>query len=131
MKKVTLDSNIFLRLLVKDNQKLLKKSEKIFGDIYDEKIIGFVSILVVNEILWVLKTYYKLKREECVPGVKQLVSLKNVKLIEVKKDVVLNVLDLYEKTNFDFTDIYLSKITQQKDLVSFDKDFEKLYKILS
>jgi predicted nucleic acid-binding protein len=61
MKKTTyLDSNVFIRLIIGDVATHAKKSEQIFQQIERGESTGQVSILVINEIVWILEHFYSL-----------------------------------------------------------------------
>lgn len=126
MKKVFIDTNVFARYLVKDNPQQLLQAKKLIEDIEQNKISGLISLLVVNETLWILENYYDLKRNNFIPAFMQLLALKNVKIIEAKKEIVLNVLAKMQLRKIDFTDLYLAEIAKSHQIASFDKDFEKL-----
>ena len=128
MKKVFIDSNIIIRLIVKDELNQLRKAQQLIKQIEDDKLQGVLSILVVNEIIWILEHYYDLQREKYIPFLLKLMSLKNIKIFEAKKDVIIDTLRRMRKQKFDFTDIYLAHVTTQEKIFSFDKDFKKLFK---
>lgn len=92
------------------------------------KCMGYISILVVDELIWVMEQYYGFKRSEYIPKLNQIFALNNVKIIETKKDIILSIFQKMEKTNIDFTDYYLATLTAQTPILSFDKDFEKINK---
>ena len=127
-KELVLDTNIFIRFLIKDNQAQFIKAKKIFEDIEKKKVKGKVSILVLNEIIWVLEGFYELKRAVFIPRLLNLLALKNIKTVEIKKSVAIKILQRMEKERFDFTDFYLSAISPKENILSFDKDFTRITK---
>jgi len=126
MKNVILDTNVFIRFLIRDIENQFLKSKQIFDKVEKEGLIAEVSILVVNEIVWVLENFYELKREIYIPQLVKILDLRNIRIIEAKKSLVLQVLESSQKQNFDFTDIYLAHIKGPKEIFSFDKDFRKI-----
>lgn len=126
MKKSFIDSNIIIRLIVKDPQYQFLKAKEIIKEIEEEKLQGVLSILVVNEIIWILEHYYDLEREEFIPILLKLFALKNIKTHEVKKDTIINILQKMQNKKIDFTDIYLKEVGKEIQILSFDKDFEKI-----
>lgn len=126
MKKSFIDSNIIIRLIVKDPAAQHLKAKEIIKEIEEEKLQGVLSILVVNEIIWILEHYYDLKREEYIPTLIKLFALKNIKIQETKKDTLINVIQKMQKKKIDFTDLYLAEVAGSKKIISFDKDIEKL-----
>lgn len=126
MRKFILDTNIVIRYLINDNPIQYQKAKNIFMDIEDEKCVGCISILVVDEIIWVMEQYYGFKRSEYIPKLRHIFALNNVKIIETKKDTILRIFQRMEKTHIDFTDYYLETLATQTPILSFDKDFEKM-----
>lgn len=128
MKTVLIDTNVILRLLIGDIPEQLTKAKQIFKAVEEKSAVGLVSLLVVNELIWILETFYEKPKKEYLPLLKKLFSLKNLKIIEIKKRNLLMIFQQMEKTNLDFTDIYLWWLTCDRKikLSSFDK---KLFKI--
>jgi len=126
MRKVIIDANVIVRYFVKDNPQQLLQAQKIIKDIEQNKVCGLISLLVIHEIVWILENYYDLKRNEFIPRFMQILALKNIKIIEVKKEIIQNVLAKMTFRRIDFTDIYLSEIAKSRKIISFDRDFEKL-----
>lgn len=125
--KLILDSNVFIRLVTQDIQDQFEKAKEIFDQIEEGKISAAVSILVINEVLWILENYYKMGRANFIPPLLNLLSLKNLHILEAKKNLIISCLKIMQNRKFDFTDIYLSQITDKRSLVSFDEDFKKLF----
>lgn len=128
MKTVTLDSNVILRFAVGDVPDQYAQASKLIAQVENEKLKARISLLVLSEVAWILEHFYKLSRADFVPKLRDLFSLKGIVFVEVKKEVIMQVLEVMEETNFDLTDIYLSLITDNKEMVSFDEDLERLYK---
>ena len=122
-----LDSNIFIRLIAADVPEQSEKSRLVLGDIEKGKTSGKVSVLVVNEVIWILENFYNLKREVYLAQLLKLFAIKDLMIIEAKKQLVIRVLKKMLTNSFDFTDNYLSEIATSKTIFSFDKDFEKLF----
>lgn len=125
MKNFILDTNIFARLIVKDVFSQLETSQQLFREIENDKIKAWVSILVIDELIWVLENYYHIERNLYLPQILSLLALKNISIIESKKAVIIEILTKMETTNMDFTDLYLMETAGSKKIVSFDKDLQK------
>lgn len=128
-KAVLIDTNIILRLLIGDVLPQLEKSRKIFQKIEEKKASGSVSILVINELIWILEHFYEKKRQDFIPQILKLISLKNIKILEIKKKELILILRKFEKTSFDFTDLYLFYFAEKlnSQLISFDKKLLKTF----
>lgn len=126
MDQKIIDTNIFLRHLLQDIPDQSKIATSIISDIEDGKMKGVVSILVVNELIWILEKYYKLKRSVYIPKLIKLLHLDHLKIMEVKKELIERILEKMRSKKFDFTDIYLKEAGRENQILSFDKDFEKI-----
>jgi len=127
MKTLVLDSNVFIRYLTGDVKAHYEEARGLFEEIESGEIVGQVSVLVINEVIWILQNFYKFKRSVFVPQLLKIFGLKNLRIIEVKKSLVVKILKKFEETNFDFTDLYLAEITTRSTLFSFDRDFKKIF----
>lgn len=124
-----IDTNIFVRYFTQDIPSLYKKARALFEKVEAGKQEVFISILVINELMWILKKFYDLPRDSYLPQLQQVLSLENVIIIEVDKRIILDVLTTaLEKPKIDFTDLYLYEIAKGREIFSFDKDFKKLKK---
>lgn len=128
MESIIIDTNIIVRFFVKDSENQFKQAKEFIEKIEKGKIKGLISILVINEIIWILENYYNLKRDKYLPELLKLLALKNIKIIEVKKSVLVKTLEQMQEFKIDFTDIYLFNISNTRKIFTFDKDFEKFSK---
>ena len=128
MKQLVLDTNIFLRLLIEDVPYQFQESKAVFTEIEEGKIKGLVSILVINELVWVLEKFYKQERRLYLPHLLSLVTLRHIRIFDTRKSLVIKVLERMQIQKFDFTDIYLATQFPRTEIFSFDKDFDKLYR---
>lgn len=124
MKSVILDTNVFVRFFAKDIPPQFNQSQQIIKDIEDGQLKGLISILVINELVWILERFYKIERFDFIPKILNLLAYKNINIIEIKKAVIVEVLRKMETTSIDFTDLYLMETAGDKKIVSFDKDLQ-------
>lgn len=125
MKKASIDTNIVIRFLIKDAAKQFEEAKSFFENIEKGKIKVIMSILVINETIWILENYYELERTIYIPQLLQLLALKNIVIKEIKKKVVIEVLEEMMKFTLDFTDLYLAKTKEEGEIMFFDKDRKK------
>ncbi|MBL7078175.1 PIN domain-containing protein [Candidatus Shapirobacteria bacterium] len=120
---ILIDTNLILRLLIGDIPIQLKKSQQLFKKIENKKITGLISILVINELIWILEKFYHQKKSEYIPLILRLISLKNTKILEIKKQELIQILRKMKDANLDFTDLYLLFSSQKlkNKIASFDK----------
>lgn len=126
MNEILLDSNIFLRHFLQDIPSQSQKATAIIAEIEKGEKVGYLSILVVNEVIWILKRFYQVERKDYISQLLKILHINNIKVVEVKKEILLKMFEKMKKREIDFTDIYLSEIAGSRKIISFDKDFEKL-----
>lgn len=127
MSQIFLDTNIFARYLVGDIAPQKLEAKEIFDSIYQGKNTGVVSILVIDELIWVLENYYNYERKDYLPKVIKLFSFKEIRVLEIKKEIIMDIFESMLESKVDFTDYYLMKVSKGRKIVSFDKDFGKLF----
>lgn len=123
-----LDSNVFLRLIVKDDFKKVKECEVLFKKIKEGKIKAFTSNLVLSEIVWVGNSFYRIQKEDLIIAIKGILGFKNLRVID---DINPNLaIEIYEKFPVKFIDALIAsnpKIFKKEVIVvSYDKDFDKI-----
>ena len=126
VKQIILDTNVLARYLLQDVEAQYKKAREIIGLIENKKAIGLVSILVIDELIWVLENFYELKRSEYIPQIMKILSIKDIKIIEIDKNTIMKIFVKMLKKNIDFTDFYLAEIKGKNEIFTFDKDLTKL-----
>lgn len=126
--KCFLDSNVFLRPIIKDNSRKVEECEFLFGEIKQDAIKGFTSNLVLAEIAWVCKSFYKLDKGIIAEALKRILSSTNIKIINNFNTYL--AIEIYKKHNVKFIDALIASNPQIQNkemiVVSYDKDFDKL-----
>ncbi|PIS22165.1 hypothetical protein COT50_03490 [candidate division WWE3 bacterium CG08_land_8_20_14_0_20_41_10] len=107
MNEVVIDSNIILRFIIRDDPEKYAKSEKFFKQIVKKEKTALISILVIQEVVWILEKYYKMKRAEIVDNILYIILLENVDIYDSHKDVVYELLQRFANLPLDLVDIYL------------------------
>ncbi len=123
-----IDTNIFLRVLNKEDEKSFNECFKLLKLIKESKIKIFTSDLVLAEIAFTLISFYKFKKIDVIESLKSVVNLTGLKIIN-KADMKI-ALEFYEKYNIKFIDAVIasnSLILQKKmKIISYDNDFDKI-----
>ena len=121
-----LDSNVIIRLLHRSVPSQTKLAEEFFKKIEAGQKTGEISILVIDETIYVLSAYYKIQRSDFIPDLIKILSIKGVSVIEAKKEVIMEILNKMVGNNIDFTDYYLVSLRPKSDILSFDNDLKKI-----
>ncbi len=126
-----LDTNVLLRLILKDEQSQLAKIQDLLEQSESQKVKLFCSGISIFEIVFVLmgKTYNLDK----IQTVKVISTLLKLKVIEFEDLGIFEMaLKIFSKQNISFPDTYLiakSRI-QKLEFFSFDNMANKAYKNL-
>ena len=123
-----IDTNIFLRTLLKDEEKTFKDCLKFLIEIKKGKIRAFTSNLVLAEITWTLLKFYKFPKEKIIKGLSSILKLKNLRIVDDFDSFL--ALEIYERFPIKFIDALIAsnpKIFKKEiTIVSYDKDFDKI-----
>lgn len=127
MRICLLDTNYILRFLLGDIPSQARRAKRTFSQIEERKQTGYVSVLVVNELTWILENFYEKKRKDYLPQLISLISLKGIRVLEIKKEELIFILKMALEKNLDFTDLYLKYFARASKVkvASFDKKLLK------
>ncbi|WP_437497528.1 PIN domain-containing protein [Sorangium sp. So ce1099] len=122
---VAFDTNVVVRLLLRDNAAQAKKAEQAFlrharGDGV------FLPLVVLVETVWVLAYTYELDRKAIHEHLLSLVRTRGVVVDEA--DLVQEALDAYAKGSADFADYVILATTRREGcraLLTFDRRLGK------
>lgn len=126
---IFVDTNYFLRFLIKDNDKHYKEAEKIFINASEGKVELISSTVVFFEINWVLNSYYGRKTNDLVGFLWDFLNLNFIILEE--RQLLAESVELFTKTNLSLIDCYhivYAKSKGVKSIKTFDKKLEKEFK---
>lgn len=122
MKRYFVDSNIFLRTIVKEDEAIFEDCRLFLQSIKDNKIKAVTCGLVLAEVLWVLSSYYHVKNPGLVEALNSILNLRGLKIID--KIDFLTAEKIYKKYNVKFIDAVIASLNLK--VVSYDKDFDKI-----
>lgn len=127
MKKVFIDTNVFLRYLTKDDPSKYEKCREMFSKAMEGEITLFTSAMVIAELIWTLLSYYKVPKPDVVEKVSIIVSTGSLHILE--KDLIADSLVLYARKNIDYIDAYNSVLMRRQglsEIYSYDEDFDRI-----
>ena len=123
-----IDSNIFLRTLIKEDEKSFKECYQFLNLVQENKIKAFTSSLILAEINWVLESFYKFKKSEIIKALKSILNLKGLKIVNKTKPIL--AVEIFQNFNVKFIDALIASNLQifkkQAIVISYDKDFDKM-----
>ncbi|MCM8788055.1 MAG: PIN domain-containing protein [Candidatus Omnitrophica bacterium] len=126
MKKYLLDTNVILRFLLQDNNKYYQIALNYFKKAQQKQIVLEIIPEVLFELDYVLRGVYHLSKNKVVDILSNL--LKTPYLMIENRELMLTVVEKYQRINIDLFDLYLFYIAKYKksEVLSFDEDFQKL-----
>ncbi len=103
---IGLDTNVLVRYVMQDDAKQSPKATRLIESLtVDEP--GFISIVSVVELGWVLSSCYGLSREQLAQAVEALLRTKEV--VIDRADHVLKALRVFKATSADFADCLIAR----------------------
>ncbi|TXH03967.1 MAG: type II toxin-antitoxin system VapC family toxin [Candidatus Moraniibacteriota bacterium] len=126
MKSYILDSNIILRYIVQENTPANIKARQYFEQANNDQLTLVIDNIVVAEVVWVLKSFYKAPKEDIYNSLKIILTHKNI--IMTNKKLILETLEYYYTHNLSYIDCYLHCLAKAKNLslATFDKKLSKI-----
>ncbi|MBI2431018.1 MAG: PIN domain-containing protein [Candidatus Levybacteria bacterium] len=128
MKVYYVDTNVFLRFLLRDIPTQYTIAEKLFKKAKSGKVKLVLPQIIIFEIYFILNTFYHLSKPEIIEKIQSLLA---VKYFHVQnKEIFKKAIKLFEKSNNSLADCFLlAKADYAKaELFSFDKKLIALHK---
>lgn len=126
------DTNYFLRFLLKDNEAQFKEAEHLFLDGAAGKIRLISSTVVFFEIYWVLSSYYRKNKTALAATLKKVLELDFINFEE--KAILEDSLAFYLRFNLDLEDSYnlaAARKRKARSLKTFDRKLLKTFAEIS
>ncbi|MDQ7082681.1 MAG: PIN domain-containing protein [Aquificota bacterium] len=108
---VMIDANVILRYLLRDDEKLYKKAESLFDEVFSGRRRALIIQPVIAEVVYVLQKLYKVRREEIAQVLAEFLKMKGVKVQD--RDIVLESLEIFRDKNLDFVDCLLCAYSRE------------------
>ncbi len=123
-----LDSNIFLRLMVKDDRKKVNDCEALIKAVEQGRLSALTSPIVLAEIVWVGQSFYKMPKEQIIEALRGICGIKRLEIKDYS--VFILALELFHTHRVKFIDALIASqpaVSRQEMIVmSYDHDFDKL-----
>ena len=121
-----LDTNVIVRFLTGDTDEKFRGVYDFFQDIEQGKISVELTLIVLFQTIFVLKSYYRVPKGKIVKAMKGLLKLKGLKIIQ--KKTVVSMMDIWDSNNIEIVDAYLVACLEKDSrriLYSYDTDCDK------
>ena len=124
---IGLDTNVIVRYLAQDDEKQSRIATQLIEKKLSVEEPGFVSLIVLCEVCWVLKRSYKIDKASLVKIVDALLTTQQLHIEDV--EVAWKALRAYEESRADFSDavIVLNNLKYGcAETVTFDSKASKV-----
>jgi predicted nucleic-acid-binding protein len=124
--KSFVDTNILIRLIVKDNDLKRKACEKLLERSKQKEVILYILPIAILEVVWVLEKYYKLEKKVIREVVEAILNTPEFKC--EMEEVFKKAIETYEEKNVKFADAVMGYWGLEKGLSTVFTYDEKDYK---
>ncbi|NBC18064.1 MAG: PIN domain-containing protein [Bacteroidetes bacterium] len=108
---IGLDTNVLVRYLTRDDAEQYRRAKTFLESRCTEARPGYVNLVVLSELAWVLKAAYGATREEIARVLEQLLVTKQIKVGH--RDAVQAALQAYKTSMADFADCLIGSLNQE------------------
>lgn len=122
MRRVFVDTNVFLRFLTQDDLAKAEKARRLFASAVAGELVVETSLLVIAEIVWTLESFYGLTHGEVAEQVVTILATPNFEC--PNKELLVEALLAYAERNVDFIDAYHAALLGRRrdiSLATFDR----------
>lgn len=116
MSKNLLDTNLIIRFLVNDDSEKVSNIEKLLTDKNNTNIL---LDTIIAEIIWVLSSYYSLKKSEVIEKISALIHLDT---IDCNAVLINKALSVWDENNISYIDSYLVAVAKLGNIPLFSYD---------
>ena len=121
-----LDTSVVLRYIMQDDLKQSRKATELIESL-TPNAPGFIAMVSLIEIFWVLTSSYKLTKDQVTRAIEQL--LKTKELVLDRAEQVAQALRLYKTSSSDFADCLISRLCASAgctETITFDISAAKI-----
>lgn len=121
-----IDTNYFLRFVLKDNLTQWKIADSYFEKAKQRKIKLVFITEVIMEIEYVMRKVYKFDRQLISKYISTLLVINSFEVVD--REILKMALLVYLNKNIDLVDgiLFYKAKSKQAEVLSFDKDFDKI-----
>ena len=102
---IGIDTNVLLRLVLKDDKLQSGKAVKLFERLSPERP-GFINTTILMEFIWTARRHARMTKTELKTILSGLLDSDNIVLQD--EDVIELVLDEMDRSSEEFTDIFIA-----------------------
>ena len=119
---IGLDTNVLVRYIAQDHPSQSAAAVKVMDSLSSD-LPGFLSLVVIAEVVWVLQFSYQFRRNEIAHVVEKL--LRSKELVLERAEIVSQALRKYRANRANFADCLIERCSDAAEcpyVLTFDKD---------
>ena len=119
---IGLDTNVLVRYTTQDHPAQSAAAARVMDSLSSD-LPGFLSLLVIAEVVWVLQFSYRLKRDEIEHFVEGL--LRSKELVLERAEIVSQALRKFRASRANFADCLIDRCSHAAEceyVLTFNKD---------
>lgn len=120
---IALDTNVLVRYVVEDDPRQARAARRLIESQCSVETPGFLTLVVLCELVWVLSLGYKYARSQVAPVIRRLLAAQD--LAVEQSDLAWQALKLYEEGPADFSDYVIGLRAREEKAVAtytFDRN---------
>ncbi|MGZ8243584.1 PIN domain-containing protein [Methylomagnum sp.] len=124
---IGLDTNVLVRYLTQDDETQSPIATRLIEETLTASQPGFISLVALVEVVWVLETCYDCTKAEIVELLARLLRVRQLKVQD--SDVVARAIGLFQSSSADFADCLVEGIALKQGCShteTFDKAASRL-----
>ena len=123
---IGLDTNVLVRYIMQDDAKQSPKATKIIEALDGVENSGYVTLVAMVELVWILSASYELTREQVAQALDGLIRAKQLEIESA--DQVIRALRIFKVGKSDFADCLIERSANSakcEKTVTFDVNASK------
>jgi len=119
---IGIDTNVLVRYIAQDDPSQSKRASRLIEDECSVVIPGFISLVVLVELVWVSESCYGAARGEVAEMLRRILSIRQ--LVVQDTETAWKALRLFESSKADFADCLVERVAAAAGcsaVVTFDK----------
>ena len=121
-----LDTNVIIRFLTSGKGAKYKKLYTFFKSLEHGEMRVELKLIVLFQVIFVLKSFYKVPKDHIVSGITDLLKYKGITIKD--KTIIRRMIEIWRDNKLDIVDCYLIACLEgdtQNLLYSYDRDFDE------
>lgn len=119
---IGIDTNVLVRYIAQDDPGQSKRASRLIEEECSAAISGFISLVVLVELVWVSESCYGAGRSEVAEMVRRILSIRQ--LVVQDTEIAWKALRLFESSKADFADCLVERMAAAagcSTVMTFDK----------